>query len=95
MNPFLAALTLDGTLCSLGIPEKFTFDPVMLTLGRRRLTSSGVGGTLETREMLAFCAEHQLLPEIERVGPAGLDRAFERLGAGDARYRFVLYPHRK
>jgi uncharacterized zinc-type alcohol dehydrogenase-like protein len=90
MDPFLLALKFDGTLCSLGIPDRFDFSPVLLTMGRRRITSSGVGGTRETREMLEFCAEHGIVADIELIRPDGINEAFARLAKGDVRYRFVL-----
>lgn len=58
LNPYLRSLKLDGTLCCLGIPADMDFSPVLLTMGRRRLASSGVGGTQETQEMLDFCSKH-------------------------------------
>ena len=91
MTPFLAALKLDGTLCSLGIPESFDFEPVMLTMGRRRLTSSGVGGTAETHEMLQFCSEHKIVADIEIIKPLEVNEAFKRLDRGDVKYRFVMH----
>jgi uncharacterized zinc-type alcohol dehydrogenase-like protein len=90
LDPILATLNLNGTICSLGIPDRLDFTPVQLTLGRRSLTSSGVGGTRDTREMLAFCAEHQLLPDVELIKPEQINEAFERLKKNDVRYRFVL-----
>ncbi len=90
MDPFLLALKFDGTLCSLGIPDAFDFSPVLLTMGRRRLTSSGVGGTRETREMLDFCAEHGIVADIELITPDAINEAFARLEKGDVRYRFVM-----
>ncbi|RZA22427.1 MAG: NAD(P)-dependent alcohol dehydrogenase [Proteobacteria bacterium] len=90
MDPIIKALKLDGTLCSLGIPDSFDFTPVLLTMGRRRLTSSGVGGTKETKEMLAFCAKHSIEPDVEIVHPSKLDETFDRLAQGDVRYRFVM-----
>jgi uncharacterized zinc-type alcohol dehydrogenase-like protein len=90
MDPFLLALKFDGTLCSLGIPDGFDFTPVLLTMGRRRLTSSGVGGTRETREMLDFCAEHGIVADIELITPDQVNEAFARLEKGDVRYRFVM-----
>lgn len=90
MDPFLLALAFDGTLCSLGIPDGFDFTPVLLTMGRRRIASSGVGGTRETREMLDFCARHGIVADIELVTPDAINDAFARLEKGDVRYRFVL-----
>lgn len=90
MTPFLATLKLNGTLCSLGIPDKMDFMPVLLAMGRRSISSSGVGGTAETREMLEFCAKHGIVSDIELVKPSGINEAFARLEKGDVRYRFVL-----
>jgi D-arabinose 1-dehydrogenase-like Zn-dependent alcohol dehydrogenase len=45
----------------LGIPDSLDFCPVLLTMGRRNLSSSGLGGTRETREMLDFAASITLL----------------------------------
>ncbi len=90
MNPFIIALKLDATLCSLGIPDSFDLKPVLLTMGRRRLSSSGVGGTRETKEMLDFCVQHNIYSEIEMIQPSEIQNALERLENNDVRYRFVM-----
>ena len=90
MDGMLNALKFDGTLCSLGIPDRFELTPMLLAMGRRRVASSGTGGTRETREMLEFCAEHGIVADIEVVKPAQINEAFARLERGDVRYRFVL-----
>lgn len=91
LDPYLNALKLDGTLCSLGIPAAgLNFDPSLLAAGRKQISSSGVGGTEETSEMLAFCAEHGIVSDIELVGFDDIPAAFERLERGDVRYRFVI-----
>jgi alcohol dehydrogenase (NADP+) len=91
LNPYLIALKLDGTLCSLGIPAAgLDFDPGLLAAGRKQISSSGVGGTKETSEMLAFCALHGIVSDIELVGFDQIPDAFERLERGDVRYRFVI-----
>jgi len=68
MAPMIQALKLDATLCSLGIPDSFDFAPVMPTMGRRRLASSGAAGTRDTHEMLAFCREHGIVADVEVIG---------------------------
>jgi Zn-dependent alcohol dehydrogenases len=40
--------------------------------------------------MLDFCDEHGISAQVEVVGAADLDRVYDRLTAGDVRYRFVL-----
>ena len=90
MTPMLAALKLDATLCSLGIPDSFDFLPLMLTMGRRRLASSGAAGTADTHAMLAFCAEHNIVADVEVIAPDQINDAFARLERGDVHYRFVI-----
>ncbi len=90
IDPTLRALKLDGTLCTLGIPASMDFTPVLLTLGRRRLTSSGVAGTAETQEMLDFCGERKISADVEVIDAAGIDDGFARLERGDMRYRLVI-----
>jgi len=90
MTPMIAALKLDATLCSLGIPSSFDFAPLMLTMGRRRLASSGAAGTADTHEMLAFCAEHGIVADIELIAMDEINEAYRRLEQGDVYYRFVI-----
>ena len=44
----------------------------------------------ETAEMLDFCAEHQLYPEVEMIRMEEVNHAWERMEKGDVRYRFVI-----
>ncbi|HEU0164910.1 MAG TPA: NAD(P)-dependent alcohol dehydrogenase [Thermomicrobiales bacterium] len=90
MDPFLRALKLDATLCSLGIPDHFEFSPVLLAMGRRSIASSGAGGTRETKEMLEFCREHHIGADVEVIAPNEINAAFARLERGDVHYRFVI-----
>ncbi|MDB6051200.1 MAG: cinnamyl-alcohol dehydrogenase [Pseudomonas sp.] len=90
MDPFLLALKIDATLCSLGIPDQFDFNPVLLAMGRRSIASSGSGGTADTHEMLAFCAEHKIVADVEVIAMGDINEAFARLEKGDVHYRFVV-----
>jgi uncharacterized zinc-type alcohol dehydrogenase-like protein len=58
--------------------------------GRRSLTGSNIGGIAETQEMLDFCAEHGVVSEIEPIAIDQVNEAYERLAAGDVRFRFVI-----
>jgi alcohol dehydrogenase (NADP+) len=61
-----------------------------LANGRRSLSGSMIGGIAETQEMLDFCAEHDVRPEIEVIQPDYINEAYERVLASDVRYRFVI-----
>jgi uncharacterized zinc-type alcohol dehydrogenase-like protein len=91
MADYLGLLKLDGTLVELGMPEKPMSVPAgALVFGRRNLTGSLIGGIRETQEMLDFCAEHGVRPEIEVITPDYINTAYERVLASDVRYRFVI-----
>jgi uncharacterized zinc-type alcohol dehydrogenase-like protein len=90
LDPYLLALDLDGTLCCLGIPDAMDFTPVLLTMGRRRLCSSGSAGTRETQEMLDFCGEHGITADIEIIAASAIGEGFTRLERGEVRYRLVI-----
>ena len=88
---YLGLLKLDGTLVELGMPEHPMEVPAAaLIFGRRSIAGSLIGGIAETQEMLDFCAEHDVTPEIEVIEPDYLNDAYERVLASDVRYRFVI-----
>jgi uncharacterized zinc-type alcohol dehydrogenase-like protein len=91
MGAHLGLLAVDGTMVELGIPEKPMPVPVFpLASGRRSLSGSMIGGIPETQEMLDFCAEHGVTPEIEVIEASYLNEAYERVLSSDVRYRFVI-----
>ncbi|MCZ4549663.1 hypothetical protein [Gordonia rubripertincta] len=61
-----------------------------LLIGRKRLSSAGSGGRRHTQDMLDFCAEHAIVPDVEVLPSTQVDAALDRLSRGDVRYRFVL-----
>jgi len=82
---------MDGTLCVVGIPEgDIAVSPLSLIQGAKTLAGAGSGGTAETREMLDFCAEHDITAEVELMRPDQVNVALERLARNDVRYRLVL-----
>ena len=91
LSDYLGLLKLDGTLVELGMPDQpMTVPAPALIFGRRRLAGSLIGGIAETQEMLDFCAEHDVRPEIEVIAPDYINNAYERMLASDVRYRFVI-----
>lgn len=91
LGKYMQLLDMDGTLVEVGIPEKPPSVPLMaLGFMRRKLTGSMIGGIAETQEMLNFCADHGIRPDIELIEPSAINEAYERVLAGDVRYRFVI-----
>lgn len=92
LNPYFRTLRVDGALFQLGLPSE-PMPPVNPgALIRRRIAYAGslIGGIAETQEMLDFCAEHGVAAEIEMVRADQLNEAYDRMVAGDVKYRFVL-----
>lgn len=88
---WLGLLARDGTLVWLSIPgAPLSLPPAALLANRRSISGSRSGGIVETQEMIAFCAAHGIRAEVEVIAADAIDAAYERLLAGDVRYRFVI-----
>ncbi len=91
MDSYLSLLAVDGTLVNVGAPpEALPIQIFSLIPSRRSFAGSMIGGIRETQEMLDFCAEYDVLPEIEVISANQIDEAWERVLASDVRYRFVI-----
>jgi uncharacterized zinc-type alcohol dehydrogenase-like protein len=91
INAYLRLLRVDGTLVNVGAPsEPLSVAAFALIGGRRSLAGSAIGGLPDTQEMLDFCAEHGVTPEIELIAAAEVDEAYERVESSAVRYRFVI-----
>lgn len=92
LNQLIRTLRLDGALFQLGLPADPmpAVDPGLLIRKRRTYAGSLIGGIAETQEMLDFCAEHSVVSDIELVTADQLNSAYDRMVAGDVKYRFVL-----
>ncbi|MGB0875463.1 MAG: NAD(P)-dependent alcohol dehydrogenase [Mycobacterium sp.] len=88
---YLGLLKVDGTLVQLGMPEHpMVVPPAALIFGRRSIAGSLIGGIAQTQEMLDFCADRGVTPEIEVIAPEYVNDAYERVLSSDVRYRFVI-----
>lgn len=91
LNAHLKLLALDGTLVNVGLPpEALPVKVGNLISSRRSFAGSNIGGIAETQEMLDFCAEHGIAPEIEITSADQVNEAWARVLAADVRYRFVI-----
>ncbi|MFN2529208.1 MAG: NAD(P)-dependent alcohol dehydrogenase [Candidatus Baltobacteraceae bacterium] len=90
-NAYLALLKLDGALVVVGAPSNpIPVSAFSLIAGRHTLAGSGIGGIRETQEMLDFCAEHNIVCDIEKIPIQKVNEAYERVLKSDVRYRFVI-----
>jgi uncharacterized zinc-type alcohol dehydrogenase-like protein len=92
LDAFMVQLKREGTMCLVGVPAEPHPSPSVgnLIFKRRSLAGSLIGGIAETQEMLDFCAEHEIVSEIEAIGIEAIDAAYERMLRSDVKYRFVI-----
>lgn len=91
MNAYINLLRLDGTMVLVGVPpEAPQVAAFNLIFKRRRLAGSLIGGLAETQEMLDFCAEHNIMSDVEVIPMDYINTAYERMLKSDVKYRFVI-----
>ena len=90
-NLYLSLLDTDGVNICVGVPPTPTEILGFNLIGNRRsIAGSLIGGLPETQEMLDYCAEHNIVSDIELIDIKNIENAFERMLKGDVRYRFVI-----
>ena len=91
LNAYLNLLRLNGALVLVGVPEKPSAVAAFSLIGNNRtLAGSMIGGIAETQEMLDYCAEHNIVSDIEVITIQQIEEAYERTIKSDVRYRFVI-----
>lgn len=90
-NVYLGLLKTNGIQICVGVPPTPMEIRGFSLLGNRRsIAGSGIGGIPETQEMLDYCAEHNIVSDIELIDMKDINTAYERMLKGDVRYRFVI-----
>jgi uncharacterized zinc-type alcohol dehydrogenase-like protein len=88
---YLNLLGIDGKLMVVGLPiESPKVQPFSLVTNRRSVIGSCIGGMKETQEMLDYCAEYNIVSEIEVIPMQKINEAYDRMLKGDVKYRFVI-----
>ncbi|AKE41011.1 NADP-dependent alcohol dehydrogenase [Corynebacterium kutscheri] len=91
LDRYVSLLKPRGVMSVVGLPpEALSLRMGSLIRGGKVLTGSNIGGLPETQEMLNFCAEHGIGAVIEKISVAEVDAAYDRVVAGDVKFRFVI-----
>lgn len=91
MSPYMALLTIHGTLCLVGPIEMMPgFHSVNLISGQKSIAGSGIGGIKETQEMLDYSAEHDILPEVEIITMQDINNAWDAVASKQMAKRYVI-----
>ncbi|MBA2250455.1 MAG: NAD(P)-dependent alcohol dehydrogenase [Chitinophagaceae bacterium] len=90
-NMYLGMLKTNGIMTCVGAPPTPAQIPAFnLIMKRKSIGGSLIGGIPETQEMLDYCAEHNIVSDVEVINIKDINEAYERMLKGDVRYRFVI-----
>lgn len=90
-SAYLDTLAPDGHLHFVGaVLEPLKIPAFSLIAGNKRVAGSPLGSPATVRDMLDFCARHDIRPQTETFAMSDVNDALEHLRAGKARYRLVL-----
>ena len=93
LDRLISTLKRDATLCRVGVGKLTTpneYGQMAMVLARNSLAGSNTGGIRETQEMLGFCALNKIKPQITKIPMNGINEAWSKVVAKEARYRFVI-----
>jgi uncharacterized zinc-type alcohol dehydrogenase-like protein len=92
LNIYLDLLKIDGTMCLIGIPQK-PHGPISinsLIWKRRSLSASQASSIEEIKEMLEFCADHNILADVEIISIQDVNKSIENVIDKKIHYRYVI-----
>jgi len=90
-SALISALAPKGRLHFVGVvTEDIPINIFPLLVGQRSISSSPIGPPVAIADMLDFAALHNITPKTEHFPMSQINKAFEHLEAGKARYRIIL-----
>jgi uncharacterized zinc-type alcohol dehydrogenase-like protein len=91
INPFIELLKRDCTLCVVGALEPLLpVNNMQVAFHRKQVAGSLIGNLADTQEVLNFCAQHGIGPEIELINIEDVNDAYDKVEKGEVRFRYVI-----
>jgi uncharacterized zinc-type alcohol dehydrogenase-like protein len=92
INDYVKLARRNGVITTVGLigPYKAPLDNQGVAFHRRSVAGSIIGGIAETQEVLEFCAEHHILPEVEIIKMQDINDAFDKMMDEGVRFRYVI-----
>lgn len=81
-----------GTFTQVGMPKggTLTINHFAMVYNRVNFNGSVIGGIPETQEVLDFCADNNIRPDIEMIKAVDVNQTWQKVIDKEARYRFVI-----
>jgi uncharacterized zinc-type alcohol dehydrogenase-like protein len=91
LNPFIVLLKRNASIVAVGALEPMTaINNMQVAAHRNTVGGSLIGSIAETQEVLDFCAEHNIGPDIEIISIEDINDAYKKVEAGEVRFRYVI-----
>ncbi len=91
LSVFIPLLKRDASLVIVGALEPLSpFNNMQMASYRRSVGGSLIGSIAETQEVLDFCAEHNIAPDIQLIDIKEINDAYDQVEDGESRFRFVI-----
>ena len=91
LTPYIPLLKRNCSLVIVGALEKLEpFNNMEMALFRKSVGGSLIGGIRETQEVLDFCAEHSITPDIQLISIQEINNAYKKVDDGEVRFRYVI-----
>lgn len=91
LDPYINLLKRDRTLAVVGALEPLkAVNNQTRAMHRTSVAGSIIGGIPETQEVLDFCAEHGVGPDIRVIPIQQINDAYKDVIDGDVRFRYVI-----
>ena len=91
IDPYVNLLKRDRTLAIVGALEPLkAVNNQTRAMHRTSVAGSIIGGIAETQEVLEFCAEHGIGPDVTVIPIQEINDAYKHVIDGDVRFRYVI-----
>ncbi len=93
LDPLFPTLKHRATLCLIGLPkssEPNSLGPFSVGVGRNSFSGSLIGSIRETQDIIDFCAENNIKPQVEIISPNDVSESWINVVNKKARYRYVI-----
>jgi uncharacterized zinc-type alcohol dehydrogenase-like protein len=91
LSPFMPLLKRNASLVIVGALEPLEpFNNMQMAAHRNSVGGSLIGSITETQEILDFCAEHGIAPDIQMIPIEEINDAYKKIEDGEVRYRYVI-----
>src|SRR6266568_6386729 len=81
-----------GNYTQVGMPVKgeVTINNFAMNRNRVRYNTSLIGGIPQTQEVIEYCAENKIYPEVQVIKASEVNETWEKVINKEARYRYVI-----